>query len=117
MNSIYIKNLEVYAFHGVLPQENVVGNTFFVTVRLDCDLSRAMETDSVEYSVNYAEVVEIIKGQMAVTSKTLENVVFRIREALQQHFPQVCSGMVKVAKQSPPIPGAKAEEVAVSVEF
>lgn len=117
MNSIYINNLEVYAFHGVLPQENVVGNIFYVSVRLDCDLSRAMEADSVEYSVNYAEVVEIIKAQMAVTSKTLENVVFRIREALQQSFPQVCSGMVKVAKQSPPIPGAKAEEVAVSVDF
>ena len=117
MNSIYINNLEVYAFHGVLPQENVVGNIFYVSVRLDCDLSRAMEADSVEYSVNYAEVVEIIKAQMAVTSTTLENVVFRIREALQQCFPQVCSGMVKVAKQSPPIPGAKAEEVAVSVDF
>ena len=79
MNSIYINNLEVYAFHGVLPQENVVGNIFYVSVRLDCDLSLAMEADSVEYSVNYAEVVEIIKAQMAVTSKTLENVVFRIR--------------------------------------
>ena len=112
-----MKNARFHAYHGVLPQENVVGNTFFVTVRLDCDLSRAMEADSVEYSVNYAEVVEIIKQQMAVTSKTLENVVFRIREVLQQHFPQVSSGMVKVAKQSPPISGAKAEEVAVSVDF
>ena len=91
MNSIYITDLEIYAYHGVLPQENVVGNTYYVSLRLDCDLTDAMMSDDVE--------------------------VYRIKSSLISKFPQVVSGMVKVAKMTPPIAGAKALEVAVSVEF
>ena len=117
MNSIYITDLEIYAYHGVLPQENVVGNTYYVSLRLDCDLTEAMMSDDVEDSINYASVVEVVKAQMCMTSKTLENVVYRIKSSLISKFPQVVSGMVKVAKMTPPIAGAKASEVAVSVEF
>ncbi len=117
MNHIYVTNLEIFAHHGVMPQENTVGNTFLVTVRLDCDLTAAMINDNIDSSISYAIVVDIIKEQMAVTSKTLENVIYRIKNALLLKFPEIKSGYVKVAKVTPPIPGVKLDEVAVSIDF
>lgn len=117
MNHIYVRNLEIYAFHGVMPQENVVGNKFLVNIQLDCDLAEAMENDDIETSISYAEVIEIVKREMAITSKTLENVVYRIKNALIGSFPGILSGNVSVSKVTPPIPGTKLDEVAVAIEF
>lgn len=117
MNHIYVKNLEIYAFHGVMPQENVVGNKFLVNIRLDCDLTEAMMTDGIESSISYAEVIEVVKKEMAVTSRTLENVVYRIKNALTKSFPGILSGTVSVSKVTPPISGVKLSEVAVSFDF
>ena len=117
MNRIYVRNLEIYAFHGVMPQENVVGNKFLVNIQLDCDLAEAMENDDIETSISYAEVIEIVKREMAITSKTLENVVYRIKNTLIGSFPGILSGNICVSKVTPPIPGAKLDEVAVAIEF
>ena len=72
--SVYIDKLRIFARHGVLPQERTVGNTFEVSVRLDFNALRAMISDSIDDTVNYAEAVEIIRGEMSMPSQLLENV-------------------------------------------
>ena len=60
METIEVKRLELWARHGVMEQERVVGNMFTVDVSLSVDLQRAMVSDSVEDTVNYAEVVDVV---------------------------------------------------------
>ena len=104
METIEVNGLEVFARHGVGEQERKVGNMFTVDLQLNVDLSRAMASDSVEDTVNYAEVIALVKSEMAVQSLLLENVVYRIKVAIVTKFPQVNGGMVRVAKLTPPIP-------------
>lgn len=103
MESIEINGMEIYARHGVLPQENAVGNTFKVDLRIDLDLSRAMDSDNVVDTVNYARVIEIVKHEMDISSSLLERVASRIKNAILAEFPQVTGGMVRIAKLTPPI--------------
>ena len=103
METIKVTGLELWAHHGVLEQERVVGNRFVVDVSVDADLSWAMESDSVADTINYAVIVDIVKREMSIPSDLLENVVWRIRQALLSEFPMVIGGRVRVTKLTPPI--------------
>ncbi len=58
---IEIKNLEVYANHGVLAEEKKLGQKFYIDAKLYVDVLNAAASDDVENSVNYAEVTEVIQ--------------------------------------------------------
>lgn len=105
MDSIQIDGLRMIAYHGVMEQERKVGNEFIVDVCLYLsDVCKAMTDDNIAHTVNYAEVVEIIKREMAIPSRLLENVAYRIRESIMQRYVHnISGGMVKVAKIAPPI--------------
>jgi dihydroneopterin aldolase / 2-amino-4-hydroxy-6-hydroxymethyldihydropteridine diphosphokinase len=55
-DSILIKDLEIRAFHGVLPEEKVLGQKFLITLEMGLDLHPAGCTDDLAATVNYAEV-------------------------------------------------------------
>lgn len=101
--TVAVEGLKVFAYHGVDPQENVVGNTFEVSVTVDFNSEHAMRSDRVDLTVNYADIVEIIKSEMAFASKTLEHVAFRIYESVTHRFPQIESGEIAIFKLQPPI--------------
>ena len=103
--TVTIDGLKIFAHHGVLPQETLVGNVFEVSVRLKYDASLAMTTDRLEHALDYSDVIDTIKAQMKISSKLLENVTLRIAEAIQKRFDSVVSGSVSVYKIKPPIQG------------
>ena len=59
INSSYIllKEIRCYAYHGVAPQENLIGNEYLIDLKLKVDISKAARTDEVADTVNYAEAV------------------------------------------------------------
>lgn len=101
--TIEIERLRTYAHHGVMPQERRVGNFFETTVRLTYTLTEGDITDDISNTINYAEIADIISQEMAIPSKLLEHVAWRIRTSLLRRFPQVTSGMVRVSKTTPPL--------------
>lgn len=100
---IEISGLRVFAHHGVLEQERKVGNDFVVDVRLTYDALKAMDTDNLQYAINYADAVDTIQTEMAKPSALLENVAARIARALSGRFQAVTAGTVTVAKCKPPV--------------
>ena len=84
--SIHIGALHFYAHHGVLPQEQKVGNYFKVETTLYTDFSRALVTDELTDTLNYAEVCKIISDEMAIPSRLLEHVAGRITNSLRSHY-------------------------------
>lgn len=115
--TIEINGLYVRANHGVMAQERVVGNDFEVDLRLVYPSAEAVESDRLDATLNYAEVVDEVKRVMAEPSELLEHVVGRLRRALMARFPRIESGMIRVAKLSPPIAGAKLHSVAVKLSW
>ncbi len=79
MDKICIKGLEVFGKHGVLPEENALGQKFVISATLFCDTRRAGKSDRLEDSVNYAQVSELLKAET-------ESHVFRLLEALAWHL-------------------------------
>ena len=63
-SKIYLRNVRFHAFHGVLPQEGIVGNDYLVNLVLDYDFSSAMKTDDLQGTLNYAEVYQKVREEM-----------------------------------------------------
>jgi dihydroneopterin aldolase len=100
---ILLNNLRIYAYHGVYDEERVQGNTFVVSLRLECDVARAAQTDEVGDTVSYADVCEAVKAEMAIPSRLLEHVCGRIVRRIFADFPAVRSVCVSVSKCRPPM--------------
>ena len=113
---ITLRNVRFHAFHGVLPQERQVGGDFMVTLRVGYPLERAMETDEVTDTLDYAALYALVEREMAVPSKLLEHVAGRIVKAVKASFPEVTSVDIELTKLNPPM-GADCEGAAVEVHF
>ncbi len=111
---IELKNIRLYAHHGVLPQEQKLGAWFRVTVSLDYPLETAAETDDLNDTLNYAEVAEVIKTEMQTPSKLLEHVAGRIAKALRTQYPLLRDVKISLTKENPPL-GMDCEGVTVTI--
>lgn len=101
--SISIDRLRFFARHGVLDAERRIGNDFEVSLRLFYDASAAMTTDLVDHALDYSAVVDIVATVMATPSMLIENVAWRIMQALKARFPVITSGSITVTKLLPPM--------------
>ena len=45
---IYINDLRFHAFHGVMPQERLTGNDYSVSIRIGCNVEKAMLSDDID---------------------------------------------------------------------
>ena len=103
-NIIEIKNLKLQAFHGVLPQEHIVGNLYSIDLSLTTDFSKAMGNDSLDDTISYADVAETVKQEMEIPSQLLEHVGGRIVKHLKKKWGNKIECIdLRIAKLSPPI--------------
>ncbi|MDR1003430.1 MAG: dihydroneopterin aldolase [Prevotellaceae bacterium] len=103
---ISLNRLRLFARHGVYEEERTKGNDFIVDLHLKVDITRAMQTDDVADTVNYSEVCELVKREMAIPSNLLEHVAGRIARQLFRTFPTVESVDLRIAKCHPPMDAA-----------
>lgn len=113
-SKIYLRNVRFHAFHGVLPQEGIVGNDYLVNLVLDYDFSSAMQTDELQGTLNYAEVYQKVRKEMVVPSKLLEHVAGRIAHRLFSDFPEIQKLQLSITKVNPPM-GADSDGAGVEV--
>ena len=109
---IFLRNVRFHAFHGVLPQERQVGGDFLLSLRVEYPLAKAMESDDVADTLNYATLFDIAKREMDIPSQLLEHVAGRIVNAVMTAFPAVTSIDLELTKVNPPM-GADSEGAGV----
>jgi dihydroneopterin aldolase len=100
---VFLQGVRFYAFHGVMSQERLVGGEFLVDLRVGYPLAKAMETDEVAETLNYAELYALVKAEMEIPSRLLEHVVGRIAQKINERFPLVSSIDLKITKKNPPM--------------
>ena len=61
MDKIYMKGLEIFAYHGVNPEEKENGQPFVLDITLWADLARARHSDILADTVNYAAVRKTVQ--------------------------------------------------------
>jgi dihydroneopterin aldolase len=114
MAIIEIENIEFHANHGHYAEEQVIGNTFLVDLRIEYNSLKAQESDNLKDTVNYQKAFEIVKREMAIKSHLLEHVGNRILESIINELVGVEIATVKVSKVNPPM-GGKIEKVSVTL--
>jgi len=67
MDKIIIEELEVYAYHGVAPEEKALGQMFIVSVEVSTDLEAAGNSDDLSCTINYGDLCDdteqVLKSQ------------------------------------------------------
>ena len=116
MYTINIRGIHIYAYHGCLPEEAVIGGDYVVNIALKGNFSKAASNDKLEDTIDYVDVYKIVKIEMAVRSNLIEPVAQRIAEHLKKTFSAISSLSVEVIKKNPPI-GGEVDEVSVVVEI
>ena len=100
---ITLDSLRFYAYHGVDPQEAIVGAWYTVSISMKADATQAVLSDQLSGTVNYAQAAAIVKQQMLIRSALLEHVAGRIAQSLLNEFPTLKSVTVTVSKEHPPV--------------
>lgn len=117
MDKIYIKGLELFAYHGVNPEEKRDGQTFLLDVTLHADLSRPRQTDNLDDTINYAAVRKTIQRAFTAQSCDLiERAAQVVCEAILNEHPKVEKVGLLLKKPEAPM-NAKFDYVAVETEL
>ena len=116
MDSIRIRNLEVFGHHGVYREENKLGQKFIVCADLYMDTRTAGLSDDIEQSVNYGEVCRLIDKHMREkTFYLIEAAAEDLAKAILLKFDRIERVELEVKKPWAPI-GLPIEEVSVKID-
>ena len=115
MDEIRIDNLEVYAHHGVYPEEQEKGQRFYVNAVLFLDVREAGSKDDLSLSVDYGKVCNLLTQWMKEKNYyLLETVAEKLAERLLFTFAQIREVSIEVRKPEAPI-GLPFESVSVRI--
>tara|TARA_B110000003_G_scaffold270261_1_gene302453 strand:+ start:1121 stop:1474 length:354 start_codon:yes stop_codon:yes gene_type:complete len=114
MGLIRVEGIRVFAYHGHLPEEAVLGGHFIVNVLVKADTVEVEKTDSLKNTVDYVKIIAIVKKQMAIRSDMIEHLAKRIVDEILI-LSKVQKVKVEVEKVSPPI-NADFDKISVTSE-
>ena len=116
MDKIIIKNLKLFCYHGVNPEEKVDGQNFIFDIEASVDLSTPCATDNVYDTVSYAKMIKTVR-RVAQSQKDdlIERVAQRIIDALFEEYDKIQVIKITVMKPEAPIK-AEFDYVAVQIE-
>lgn len=114
-DQIKITDLEVFANHGVFPEENKLGQKFLVSAVLYTDTRKAGKTDDLTASIHYGEVSAFITKYMKEhTYQLLERVAETLAEEMLKSISGLCKINLEIKKPWAPI-GLPLKTVSVKI--
>jgi len=111
---IFLENIKIYAYHGALSEEQIIGTYYLVNAEIHANIWAAVQSDDLRDTINYAYISKIIHEEMKISSQLLEHVSGRIINRIISEFVQIDFIKIKITKLQPPMYG---EYQGVSVEL
>ena len=103
-DEIHIENLQLFANHGVFPEETVLGQKFIVSAALYTDTRKAGKKDELQYSTHYGEVSQFMTTFLQNhTYKLIEAAAEELAEAVLLTYPLVCGIELELKKPWAPV--------------
>ena len=102
MGLIKVEGIKLYAYHGHLPEEAILGGHFLINVYVNTDTTLVEKSDELEDTVDYVKIIDVVKEQMLIRSNMIECPAARIADniLLLKHVIDV---KVEVEKLNVPI--------------
>lgn len=114
-DQVFVRGLALHAYHGVMPHESKVGQTFTLDLTLDLDLAQASRSDKLADTVGYDQVVNVANEAFcAKRYRLVEAAAGAVAEAVLSRFKQVTAVRVTIHKPHAPI-AATFDDVGVSI--
>ncbi len=115
MGVIEVIGIKVFAYHGCLEEESIIGGDYVIDVRVEGDFSEAERMDDLGSTVDYGVVAAIVREEMAIRSRLIEHVTTRLLARFKTAWRPEYHWRVRIAKQRPPIQG-DVEQVVYTAE-
>ncbi len=104
MDKMEITGMKCYGYTGYLPEEQILGQWFEIDVIIWTDLFTAGQSDNINDTVDYRQIINLVKDLMQNTKFAL---IEKLIEAIAQEIlklDRVEKVQVKLCKSNPPIP-------------
>ena len=112
---IMLDGMRFYGYHGVNPEERILGQPYIVDLAAEMDLRPAGQSDRLEDTVSYSHIYRavqsIVEGE---PRQLLEAVAEAIAAQVLADFP-VDAVTVTVKKPNPPVRGSSIRQSAVRI--
>ncbi|MEO6916755.1 MAG: dihydroneopterin aldolase [Chitinophagaceae bacterium] len=102
MLTVHLSDLRFTSFHGLYPEEAVLGNEFEVNINIDYDETHH-QLDVINGLVDYELVYDIVRKRMAIPSALLEEVAETLILKIRHQYSFAQSISVSIFKLNPPI--------------
>lgn len=113
MLTVGLEQATFRAFHGLYPEERIIGNEFIVDVYVT--IPGTQPIDSISETVNYQGIYNVVKKIMAIPQPLLEQVVYAMSDAIKEKYPEIQKSVISLQKMNPPM-GASVRNSIVSLE-
>ncbi len=106
-DSIILKNLVFYGYHGVSEEEGKIGCRFSLDVHCGLDLNRAAASDELDDTISYALLYETIGNAFGERRfRLLEALARHVVQSLFSRHPEIETVRIAIFKTEAPIPTA-----------
>ena len=103
-DTIFMNGLSLHAYHGVMPYEGKVGQTFTIDLALEIDLSTAARSDKVADTVSYDQVAATATAAFTGQKyRLIEAAAGKVADAILAKFARVRAVKVTIHKPHAPI--------------
>lgn len=104
MDKILIRDLKIFAYHGVNPEEKRDGQNFIFDIDLSVNMTKACHSDNVEDTVSYAKVIKTV-NRVCTAEKydLLERLAQVVSDAILAEYPDVFDVTITLKKPEAPM--------------
>ena len=103
-DQVFVNGLVLHAYHGVMPHEGKVGQSFIIDLVLDIDLADAAKSDKLADTVSYDAVAGVVSRTFtAMSYRLVEAAAGAVADAVLQNFPRIQTIRITVRKPHAPV--------------
>ena len=114
-DQISLLGIKGFGYHGVFEHESINGQDFFVDVVMNVDLLKAGQSDSLEDTVDYGAITELVVSEISgVRVQLIEKLADRIAHSVLQKDQRILTVSITVHKPSAPV-SAEVRDISVTI--
>jgi dihydroneopterin aldolase len=99
---VSIEDIRIFAFHGLYPEERILGNWYTLDVIVESD-TQPNFSDDIANTIDYSQIYAICKQVMANPVDLLETVAEKIAQKIRGEISEEVSILVQISKENPPM--------------
>lgn len=96
-----VEDVTIHGTHGLYPEEKTLGNTFLVTVKVAYAYNAAEEIYTIEQTVDYSLINDIIREEFEGHINILETIVQKIQRRIDKLWPGLEGILIEIKKLKP----------------